>query len=47
MIIMVRIITDTASDIELDIAEKYGVTVLPMQITFGEEVYKDKYEIKF
>ena len=42
---MVRIITDTASDIELDIAEKYGVTVLPMQITFDQEVYKDKYEI--
>lgn len=43
---MVRIITDTASDMELNEAKKLGVTVLPMQITFGEEVYKDRYELE-
>ena len=32
---MIRIITDSASDFELSEAEKLNVTVLPMQIQFG------------
>lgn len=43
---MVRIITDTASDMDLNMAEKIGVTVMPMQITFGDEVYRDRYELE-
>lgn len=42
---MVRIITDSASDLDIEVADNMGVTVVPMQISFGEEVYKDRYEI--
>ena len=32
------IIVDSASDIELDEAQQMGVTLLPMEITFGDEI---------
>lgn len=41
----VKIITDTCSDISLEIAEKYGIHLLPVHIIFGEEEYLDRYEI--
>lgn len=42
---MVRIITDSASDFTLEEAEKYGLIILPMTITFGNESFRDRYEI--
>ncbi len=42
---MIRIITDSASDFELSEAEKLNVTVLPMQIQFGNASFLDRYEI--
>ena len=42
---MIRIITDSASDFELSEAEKLNVTVLPMQIQFGNTSFLDRYEI--
>lgn len=42
---MVRIITDSASDIDIELADNMGVTVVPMEISFGDEVYKDCYEL--
>ncbi len=39
------IIVDSASDIELDEAQQMGVTLLPMEITFGDEVYRDGYDL--
>ena len=41
----VKIITDTCSDISVEIAEKYGIHLLPVHIIFGEEEYLDRYEI--
>ena len=32
------IIVDSASDIELDEAQQMGVTLLPMEITFGDDI---------
>ena len=39
------IIVDSASDIELDEAQQMGVTLLPMEITFGDEIYRDGYDL--
>lgn len=42
---MVKIITDSASDMEAKQAEEMGIILLPMTISFGDEDYKDKFEI--
>lgn len=41
----VKIITDTCSDITVEIAEKYGIHLLPIHILFGDKEYLDRYEI--
>lgn len=35
----IRIITDSASDVSAEMAEKYGITVVPLCVTFGERQY--------
>lgn len=37
----VKIVIDSASDININEAKKLGVTMIPMSITFGEEEYLD------
>ena len=41
----VKIVTDTLSDITFDLADKLGVTVIPLYVRFGEKIYKDRVEI--
>lgn len=41
----VKIVTDSTSDLPEDIAEKLGVTVVPLSVFFGEQAYKDGVEI--
>ena len=41
----VKIITDSLSDITNDMAEGLGVTVVPVYVRFGEEVYRDRVEM--
>jgi DegV family protein with EDD domain len=41
----VRIITDTLSDITFDMAEKLGISVVPLYVRFGEEMYRDRVDI--
>jgi len=41
----VKIVTDTLSDITSDLAQELGVTVVPLYVRFGEEVYRDRVEI--
>lgn len=41
----VKIVTDTLSDITSDLAEELGITVVPLYVRFGEEIYKDRVEI--
>ncbi len=41
----VKIITDTCSDISLEIADKYGIHLLPVHIIFGDDEYLDRYDI--
>lgn len=42
---MIKILVDSASDVELTEAEKLGVTLAPMQIRFGNEEYFDGVDI--
>ena len=37
----IRIITDSSSDISQELAAKWGITVLPLKIRFGDEEYLD------
>jgi len=41
----VKIVTDSLSDITADMAAKLGVTVIPLYVRFGEEIYRDRVEI--
>lgn len=40
-IMAIKIITDSASDITQAEAEKLGITVIPLNVSFGDESYKD------
>ena len=40
-----KIVTDSLSDITSDIADELGITVVPVYVRFGEEVYRDRVEI--
>ena len=41
----IKIITDTLSDITADVAAEMGITLVPLYVRFGEEVYRDRVEI--
>jgi len=41
----VKIVTDTLSDITADLAAQLGVTVIPLYVRFGEEIYRDRVDI--
>lgn len=41
----VKIVTDTLSDITSDLAGELGITVVPLYVRFGEEIYRDRVEI--
>ncbi len=43
---MVRIVTDSTSDISLEEAKRIGVEIVPLKVIFGEEVFKDGVDIK-
>ena len=38
---MVKIVTDSVSDVPMEVAEELDITVLPILVRFGEEVYRD------
>lgn len=41
----VKIITDSTSDLSADTAKQLGITVVPLQIHFGNDTYKDGVDI--
>jgi len=41
----VLISTDTASDISLETAEKYGINLIPINLSIDGKEYKDRYDI--
>ena len=42
---MLRILTDTASDFDLEEAAALNITLLPMEITVGDQTYKDRFDL--
>jgi len=42
---VVKIITDSLSDISGDLAAEFGISVVPVYVRFGEKVYKDRVEM--
>jgi len=42
---MVKIVTDSCSDVNPQLAEKLGITVVPLYIQFGEEIYRDNIDL--
>ena len=42
---MIRIVTDSSSDISPSLAAELGVTVIPIRISFGSKVYHDGVDI--
>ncbi|MCJ7521871.1 MAG: DegV family EDD domain-containing protein, partial [Dehalococcoidia bacterium] len=41
----VTVVADSASDIPLDLAEKLGITIVPVNVQFGEQIYRDRVEL--
>jgi len=41
----VKIVTDSGSDIPVDLAKKLGITIVPVYIYFGDKAYKDGVDI--
>ena len=41
----IKIVTDSGSDIPLEVAKKLGITVVPVYIYFGDKAYKDGVDI--
>ena len=42
---MVKIVTDTLSDIPTELAQNLGISVVPLNLHFGTETYRDKVDI--
>ena len=40
----IRLLVDTASDIDLKTAQKYDLVLLPMTVTIGQKEYKEAYD---
>jgi len=41
----VKVVTDSSSDIPPEVAQELGITVIPLYIRFGDEVYRDGVDI--
>lgn len=41
----IKLITDSASDITPELAKQYDIRLIPMHISFGDEVYLDQVEL--
>jgi len=41
----VKIVTDSTSDLPLQVAKELGITVVPLYVHFGEEVFRDGVDI--
>jgi len=41
----VKIVTDTLSDLTDDLAKEWGLTVVPLYVRFGKQMYRDRVDI--
>ncbi len=42
---MIKLVTDSAADLPADIVEDLGITVIPLNIQFGSETYRDRVDL--
>jgi len=42
---MVRVVTDSLSNITPQLAQKFGITMVPLYVNFGSEAYRDNVDI--
>jgi DegV family protein with EDD domain len=42
---MVKVVTDSCSDITLQLAQELGITVVPLYVQFGDETYRDNVDL--
>jgi len=42
---LVKVVTDSSSDIPPEVAQELGITVIPLYLRFGDEVYRDGVDI--
>ncbi len=42
---MVKIVTDSCSDITPELAQEYGIMVVPLYVQFGDKVYRDNVDL--
>ena len=42
---MVKLVTDSVSDIPPDVVKKLEITVIPLHVQFGNETYKDRVDL--
>ena len=45
MAVTVKIVTDSVADLPPQVAEELGITVIPLNVRFGTEVYRDRIDI--
>jgi len=43
--VMVKIVTDSTSDLPREVVEEFDITVVPVNVHFGDEVYRDGVEL--
>ena len=43
----IKIISDSTADIRYESIEKYGIKILPINIYFGDEFFRDYFDIKY
>lgn len=39
--VKIKIVTDSTADLPRELIEKYGITVVPLKVMFGSEIYRD------
>ena len=42
---MVKIVTDSSADLPAEVAEELGITVVPLYVRVGKEVYRERVSI--
>ena len=42
---MVKVVTDSCSDITPQLAQEFGITVVPLYVQFGDEAYRDNVDL--
>jgi DegV family protein with EDD domain len=43
---MVKVVTDSAADLPAGVAQELGITVVPLYVHFGQEVYRDGVDLE-